>query len=377
MQEDGASTKEHYAPKLPPGMAPYHNKSAKEILSDLNKIPLFMTNLEENDDVEALRALAYEGTPFEVAGNFKEHGNESFTKKNWKDAKEFYEKAICSLAKETRNRQESEKNKAVTANEIKQEVSILESCLVNRAACHLQLQNYRSCIQDCGEALKINPRNIKAYYRSSKALLALGKISEAKDACVCGLAIDSENSALKTVSATIDKQGSIMAENERERLDREKRKNVECQTLNAALLARKINVRKTRIPPEMEDLRIMLVPDPIDPASTLCFPTILLYPLHLKSDIIKAFDESQSINDHLDYILPPPWDTEKIYSKSDVEFFVETMDHGLYKVGKKVPILKWLSGSKIEVVDELLKIFVLPKSESASWIQEFKNKANY
>ena len=72
-------------PSLPPAMAALRNKSADEILADLNKIPLFMTTLEENDDIEALKALAYEGTPLEVATGFKERGNESFKEKGYKD----------------------------------------------------------------------------------------------------------------------------------------------------------------------------------------------------------------------------------------------------------------------------------------------------
>ncbi|KLU85942.1 hypothetical protein MAPG_04961, partial [Magnaporthiopsis poae ATCC 64411] len=65
-------------PELPPALAAVRNKTTEEILADLNKSPLFMTELEDNDDVAALQALAYEGTPLENASDFKERGNECY-----------------------------------------------------------------------------------------------------------------------------------------------------------------------------------------------------------------------------------------------------------------------------------------------------------
>ena len=47
--------------RVPPGMDAYKGMSSDEILADLNKHPLFMTELEENDELEAFKALAYEG----------------------------------------------------------------------------------------------------------------------------------------------------------------------------------------------------------------------------------------------------------------------------------------------------------------------------
>ena len=164
-------------------MADMRNKTSDQILSDLNKVPLFMTELEENNtDLEALKALAYEGTPLEVATSFKERGNESFSERGLKDAKEFYTKAINVLLIEVRRRQTSTENGEegeVDKEKVKKEVAVLEACLVNRAACHLSLKNYRSCTLDCATALRINPENIKAYYRSSRALLSLNKIPSA------------------------------------------------------------------------------------------------------------------------------------------------------------------------------------------------------
>lgn len=360
-------------PALPPGLAYSRLKSTAEILEDLNKSPLFMTSLEENEDIEALRALAYEGTPYEVACGFKEHGNECFTSKNWKDAKEFYNKAINILIdkfqKVLRGEMETLKSK-----EKKRELQVLEACLINRAACHLELQNYRTCILDCGSALQINSKNIKAYYRSSKAFLALDKITESKDACKRGLEVAPENSALHSVAAAIESRSTIVAAKRQQKLELVKRQNLEIATLSTALRARNITLRKTTKPPEMEDAQIALVPDPIDPTSSLCFPTVLLYPLRLESDFIKAFNETQSISEHLSYILPLPWDHLGEYFNTGVVCFMETTTAGLIKVGLKVPILKALATENVEIVDELVKIYVLPKASATAWTVDFKKK---
>jgi hypothetical protein len=53
----------------------------------------------------------------------------------------------------------------------------------------LKIENYGKVLIDCSKALKLNPKNIKAYYRSVKALYALDKIEEAIDCCEHGLAV--------------------------------------------------------------------------------------------------------------------------------------------------------------------------------------------
>lgn len=365
-------------PSLPPALEAVRGKTSDEILADLNKMPLFMTELEENDDLEAIRALAYEGTPAEVAQGFKERGNEAFKEKKWADAKEFYGKGVEVLQVEERKRKAGQTpqtgEEKTSEEEIQNEKNIWEICLVNRAACHLELKNFRSCTQDCAAALRLNPKNIKAYYRSSRALLSLSKILEADDACARGLAIDPENAPLKAVAAQIIKKNEAVAEKARKEAERENRAKQERYIRSAALVARGIRTIKTAQPPEMEDAKIEMVPDPMDPTSTLSFPCVLLYPLHLESDFIKAFNELQSLNDHLSYIFPLPWDVQGIYTPKSVECYMETMTGGLIKVGKKVSLLKTLSEGNVEIIDEVVRIFVVPSARSAEWITEFKRK---
>ncbi|KAG0269327.1 hypothetical protein DFQ27_004011, partial [Actinomortierella ambigua] len=89
---------------------------------DMSQVPLFMQNLTaealDNPLIQALQELAYDGTPEEVAENFKNQGNECFKqgKKFYKDAIDYYTKALdvqCSDDK------------------------LNETLYVNRAACNL------------------------------------------------------------------------------------------------------------------------------------------------------------------------------------------------------------------------------------------------
>lgn len=140
-KQDG-SEKETSTPELPPAMADARSKTTHQMLAELNEHPLFMTELEENDSLDAIRALAYEGTPAEVADNFRERGNECFKEKGWKDAKEFYTKGVDVLLLEIRRRQRGEQPKegvSAAKEEVRKEIKMLEGLLVNRAAAHLEL----------------------------------------------------------------------------------------------------------------------------------------------------------------------------------------------------------------------------------------------
>ncbi len=112
-------------PELPPQLRELTGKSAEDYMQSMNRMPFFMTQLddsegneEENIQLEALKALAYEGEPDEIAANFKNQGNDCYKAHRYKDAVNYYTKAIdvkCNLAE------------------------IDAACFSNRAACNLEL----------------------------------------------------------------------------------------------------------------------------------------------------------------------------------------------------------------------------------------------
>ena len=221
--------------------------------------------------------------------------------------------------------------------------------------------------------MRINPRNAKAWYRAASACLALDKVEEALDACQSGLRYESQNTALKTLQTKIEQRKGHLVKLEQTRREREERTRTEQATLRLALKNRKIVTRSTEKPPEMPEASIALE-DPLDASSTLSFPVMFLYPVHAQTDFIKKFQEDESLDDHLSYILPMPWDEDGEYSPSNVECYMETIEGGLIKAGKKLSLLKLLSSGKLEVTDGLVKVSVVPKKKAAEWIEDFKKR---
>ena len=154
--QDGLSAKDASPAKTAPmaGPDPLPTQSVDEVVADLQKSPFFMTSLprkdgsqnnggepEENLELAAMQALQYEGTRAEIAGNFRETGNEMAKEKKWSDAREFYNKALAALKVERSEDERKElKEKGISeAQEGKKERELEIACLGNRALCQLEL----------------------------------------------------------------------------------------------------------------------------------------------------------------------------------------------------------------------------------------------
>lgn len=63
------------------------------------------------------------------------------------------------------------------AMRLKLEISkeLTATILLNRSAAHLQLKNHGWAVRDCIDVLKLDPTNVKAYYRAAKACIELDK----------------------------------------------------------------------------------------------------------------------------------------------------------------------------------------------------------
>ena len=124
--------------ELPPHLSERH-QTVDELARDLKKSPFFMTSLddagdEDNPELDAIRALIYEGTRAETAENLREQGNESARSKQWKDGKEQYTKGLAAL------RAERKAEDPEGEDEDGKEKRIKEALLANRALCHLELR---------------------------------------------------------------------------------------------------------------------------------------------------------------------------------------------------------------------------------------------
>ena len=208
----------------------------------------------------------------------------------------------------------------------------------------------------------------------ASAFFALEKISEAATACNAGLTVDPTNSSILALQTkVIQKQELANAKVKKHQEEQDKKRRI-AEMLAQALKVRKIRTRNTGQPPEMKDAEIRLLPDPLSLKSTLAFPVMILYPLDLQSDFIKAFGEEQTLQGHLEYLFPPPWDKAGEYHPKTVDAYMETMTGGLIKWGKKVELLKVLSAGKIEVVDGLVRVNIVPQARSQEWIEVIKKR---
>jgi hypothetical protein len=223
----------------------------------------------------------------------------------------------------------------------------------------------------------MNPLNIKAWYRAAKASLSLDRISEAEDACTRGLEVDPSNKSLQTLQTQIKDRKDHIAAVEAERMARQILEKKKKEALEKAFEARNLPWKETGTSPDVQDATPSLE-DSLDPSSTLSIPILLLYPLASQTDLIKSASEDTALNEHLEYILPPPWDAEGqstgLYMQSAVACFVATPSGGLSKIAKKIQIGKLLRSGKVELMDGLLRIYVVPEKLAPGWIDDYRSQ---
>jgi hypothetical protein len=131
-------------------LPPSQDKDVDELIAEMQRHPLLTNSLDDvdpdNDILQALKALAYEGTRAEIALNFKEQGNEAVKAKHFPDGREFYTKALAALRGPRIPQESTGEPGEVKVVEIEdeeaeavKEASLEEACLVNRALCNLEM----------------------------------------------------------------------------------------------------------------------------------------------------------------------------------------------------------------------------------------------
>lgn len=348
-------------PQLPPQLSEYAEKTADEIIKDINRLPFFMTELDdsdgqggENTELEALKSLVFDGEPHEVAGNFRNQGNECFKSKQYKQAAQYYTQGL----------------------EVNCEDASLNMALhLNRAACELELKNYRRCIEDCKKVLMVDAANAKACYRSGRAFFAVDRLDEAKEILKYGLTQDPENAPMKEVlQKVVNKiQDKARAQEARERLQaNEKAKML---LVEHALKIRGVqNVKSSRPAELLEETQIRL-DDPLDYESQLVLPAMVLYPTTEEFDFVAEVSELTTPAELLAMVMDRPqlWFEDprhKGFLADTLDCFMETVNGGLVKVGRKAPLNNALMAekSKAPLFDRALRIYAVPRAETKAWL---------
>ncbi|SCU95227.1 LANO_0E09692g1_1 [Lachancea nothofagi CBS 11611] len=351
-------------PALPPQLSEFQNKTTDEVLDELNRMPFFMKTLDDTDGeggenvkLEALKALAYDGEPHEVAENFKNQGNDLYKVKRYREARELYNKGVeieCNVA------------------------GINESLYSNRAACELELNNFRRCINDCKLALQINPQNIKCYYRVARAFHSLGNYDEAKQTLEFGLQLDPGNAALNALQAKIiqreEERKAYEANKLKEQKERERLKTL----LDASLILRNFKNIDTVSPPELLNEAKLYLEDKQDVQSQLIFPAMVFYPTSDEFDFIATVGELSTPEDLLGVLLqrPKEWFDQPIhkdFTPKKLVGYMETEAGGLIKIGKKVNFHEVLKMQKpvVPLFDRSLRIYFVPKNQSEDWLSRW------
>lgn len=123
------------------------------------------------------------------ADRFRQEGNEAFKKNNYGLAAVHYRKALLQFD--------------YTFAEGDEETKWLEdvklACLLNLAACKCQQEEWDEVLTQCRLALEINPRSVKAYYRTGQAHIARDKFEEAKDALMSAYEVEPDNPEVRAL----------------------------------------------------------------------------------------------------------------------------------------------------------------------------------
>jgi len=119
----------------------------------------------------------------EAALKTKDKGNEFFKDGKYKAAIKKYKKASSYV----------DYDHSFTDEEKAQAKPVRVTVHLNTAACNLKLKEYRTCIENCDKALKIEDNNVKALFRKGQALSALYDWEDAERVFNKALEIEPQN----------------------------------------------------------------------------------------------------------------------------------------------------------------------------------------
>ncbi|KAJ9126432.1 hypothetical protein QFC24_002175 [Naganishia onofrii] len=381
----------------PTGPTPRKRYTPADLDALFDDVPLFMRDNakaanSENENLEALKTLVFEGSGDEVATNFKNHAVENHQQGKLREA----------LAQYTQG---------LEANP--EDPKLIESLLLNRAACNLSLGNNGSVLRDTSAVLKLNPDSPKAYFRASSALLDLGRWDDALKCIAFGRQLASEKESSK--QAMWDgleqkaKSGLQKVTEKEERLRRDKLSRV---ALQQAIRARGILQVSTNSPPDNPN------PAGFDPeyipevplttpegvtwtapevATPLVFPAFFLYPTAQNSDLITQFHEDSTFYDQLEAMFPlssdgqaahqgvtwAEWDRKHEFRCDNLTIYATTKAKKLLKVGRTHTLRQVAQKAAslsapgqpdgLFMQDGLMSFIVLPSGEGEKeWLDRFK-----
>jgi len=283
----------------------------------LESIPLFASNLN-SDAGRALQSIIDDTKPEDRAISLKESGNKGFKlgPSRWDDALVYYQQALDLQCPD----------KVLNA-----------SIHSNRALIFLKQKQFGRCIKECQQAKVLDPTNVKVSFRAAKALMCLEKYKDALEWCYH----HKENGKIADLKISIEEALSLkekMEEEARVKLETEKKeKDLIAETLEIALKSRgyrfgEDRFRTSAYPKLIELYEGRTAGSPPE----LSFSVLLIYEEVSQSDLIKAFQELDTFQEHLDLMFPPKsqspsWDPEGVFRVDNLKVYFKKQHNGKEK----------------------------------------------
>lgn len=329
---------------------------------EMEQHPLFATKLPENAElpplVEAMQQLKYDAkanTPRELAGQYKEDGNNNFRLKKYRWAVDSYTEGL--------------KQKC-------DDVELNAQLYCNRAAAHLRLENYGSALADSKAALKLMPGYAKAMEKAASSCWGLKRCDECIDWCAKLLALKPKNEAeVKSMWAKAEHHLRLSERDRRKAELKAKQKAKTEAALRSALLERGIQLPQaeegecenfealTPTHPALQDHRVHLAAD----GKGLVWPAVFLYPEVMQSDFVQTFDEATTFGEQLELILgdassQPEWNESGHYAPQRVSVWFKDRESGKpVLISPKSTLGQVVFDKRFHVYNGTVSFWVLPK----------------
>ena len=268
----------------------------------------------EKPEFKALQNLAYDGTPEEIATNFKNQAMETLSEILEKKTKsKEHEKVECERAMHF--------FKEAFDQDCK-EPKLLFTLYMGRAKLNLLIAQFGKCKEDCLEALKLKPEDEQMWIVLCRSRYFIEKNTEGLKYARQGMEkLPNSVKILKMLALfedQLEKERKIIADVSTFQALKEDKKLKVYRNLREKGI--KLGKRLHELPEGSLDLQIS-----VDDDSKLHFPVLLLYDEFMQTDFIQDWTEDVTLKTMLLQIFAcqAPWDSEGDYTMQTIEVYYE------------------------------------------------------
>eukprot|EP01091_Cochliopodium_minus_P012261 TRINITY_DN3682_c0_g1_i1.p1 TRINITY_DN3682_c0_g1~~TRINITY_DN3682_c0_g1_i1.p1 ORF type:complete len:200 (+),score=73.25 TRINITY_DN3682_c0_g1_i1:224-823(+) len=146
----------------------------------------------------------------EEAKKLKEEGNKFFQGSEWRKALGSYHRSLLYVKgldkSEASGMMMMKEEHPITEEEKKEIEAVFLVVHLNMAAVYLKISEWTKAINSCGEAIKLDPKNAKAYFRRSQAYLSQRDVDRSEVDCKQALKLAPSDKAIKVHQKNIERE---------------------------------------------------------------------------------------------------------------------------------------------------------------------------